>query len=605
MESKEINYVNKTFNDFNTSFEEFIKVYYPNSYTDFSEASVGKIFMDLASMTGDTLSFYQDYQFNETLLQTVKERKNIYALAYQFGYKPKVSSPSLVTMRINQQVPAKFDGTNYVPNLDYAIILNSETVVSSLSFGQNFYIKDLVDFNTTSVTNPRKDQIFTSDVNNNPTYFLLEKNTIAISGTINTKTFDIGSPTKYLTLDLIDDNIIEILSVVDSDGNKWYEVDNLAQDVIFEEFTNTFDNDPILYGDATTTPYLLRLKKVPRRFVTRFKQDDLLQFEFGAGMTDSPDEIITLNPDNIGLNTFDSLGSLDNSYDITSFLNTGTYGIVPKNTTLTVQYLVGGGIASNIESNSITNISTSNIVQNTSLDSTMLTYVRNSIAVTNPAPSRGGKGADTIDEIRLNSLSTYTTQNRLVTTEDYITRSLSMPSKYGSIAKVYVDKNSANINLYTLGYDKNYNVTELSLASKENLKTYLSKYKMLNDSVQIKDAFIINFKVFYEIIVLPSYNSNEVLLECNKSLIKYFSIDNWQINQPIILSDIYSYLSQIKGVQNIQSIKFENISGDNYSPMSYDFTSATRNNIIYPSKDLMIFEIKFPNSDIKGRVINF
>jgi hypothetical protein len=180
-----------------------------------------------------------------------------------------------------------------------------------------------------------------------------------------------------------------------------------------------------------------------------------------------------------------------------------------------------------------------------------------------------------------------------------------MPSKFGSISKVCVQPVTNSINLYTLGYDKNKNVTSLSQASKENLKNYLSKYKMLNDAVEIKDAFVINFKMFYDIIVLPSYNSNEVLLNCNKSLIEYFSIDRWQINQPIILSDIYSNLSQIKGVQNIQNIRLENISGNNYSDMAYDFTSATRNNIIYPSKDLMIFEIKYPQIDIKGRVTNF
>ena len=605
METKEITYSNKTFDDFNKSFEDFIKVYYPNTYTDFSEASVGRIFMDLASMVGDNLSFYQDYQFNETLLQSVKERKNIFALAYQFGYKPKISSPSIAKIKIYQQVPSKLVSGSYVPDTDYAIIIQPESVISSLTLGQSFYIKDLVDFNVSNTIDSRKDQVYSSDVTLNPIYYLLEKTAIAISGTINIKTFDITSPSKYLTLDLVDDNIIEILSIIDSDGNKWYEVDNLAQDTIFEESRNIFENDPNSYIDNSSTPYILNLKKVPRRFVTRFKQDDLLQLEFGSGISDSSDEIITLNPNNIGINTYDSLTSLNNSYDITNFLNTSTYGVAPKNTTLTVRYLVGGGLASNIEANSITNIASIDILQNILLDATILTYVKDSIGITNPEPSRGGKGADTIDEIRLNSLSAYTSQNRLVDTTDYITRCLSMPSKYGSISKIFVEPVSNCINLYTLGYDKNKNVTALSLASKENLKNYLEKYKMLNDAIQIKDSFVVNFDVFYEIIVLPSYNSNEVLLNCNKSLIEYFSIDKWQINQPIILSDIYSNLSQIKGVQNIHNIFLENLSGNNYSTMSYDFISATRNNIIYPSKDVMIFEVKFPLIDIRGRVTTF
>lgn len=605
METKEIVYSNKTFDDFNKSFEDFIKVYYPNTYTDFSEASVGRIFMDLASMVGDNLSFYQDYQFNETLLQSVKERKNIFALAYQFGYKPKMSSPSLAKLKIYQQVPSKLVGGRYVPDLDYAIIIKPETAVSSLTLGQSFFIKDLIDFNVSNANDIRYDQVYQTDVSLNPTYYLLEKTATAISGTINVKTFDITTPSKYLTLDISDDNIIEVLSVIDSDGNKWYEVDNLAQDTLYEECRNIFANDPNAYVDKDTTPYLLNLKKVPRRFVTRFKQDDLLQLEFGSGISDSPDEVITLNPDNIGINTYDSLTSLSSAYDITKFLTTTTYGVAPKNTTLTVNYLVGGGLGSNIESNSITNISSISIVQNILLNAGMLTYVKDSVGVTNPEPSRGGKGADTIDEIRLNSLSSYTSQNRLVDATDYVTRCLSMPSKYGSIAKVYVEPVVHSIHLYTLGYDNNKNCTPLSGASKENLKNYLNRYKMLNDTIEIKDAFIINFGVFYEIIVLPSYNSNEVLLNCNQALIRYFSIDNWQINQPIVISDIYSTLSQIKGVQNIQNINLDNLSGNNYSAMSYDLQSATRNNVVYPSKDLMIFEVKFPQIDIKGRVTNF
>lgn len=605
MNNKEVNYISRTFEDFNKSFEEFIKVYYPNTYSDFSEASVGKIFTDLASMVGDNLSFYQDYQFNETLLQYVKERKNIFSLAYQFGYKPKVASPSLATIRVNQQVPSILISGSYRPNLDYAISINAGTVVSSLKYGQNFYIKDVVDFNISTPFDVRTEQVFLTDTSNNPTYYLLGKNITAISGTVKIKTFDIGSPTKYLTLDLIDDNIIEVISVTDSDNNTWFEVDNLSQDMIFEDSKNILENDPILYSDNKNTPYIIKLKKVPRRFVTRFKRDDLLQFEFGSGMSDIVDEVITLNSNYIGINNYNSISSLDKSYDTNDFLTTATYGVAPKNTTLTVKYLVGGGLKSNIEANSITNIATSNIIQNTTLDIQILNYVKNSVAVTNPQPSCGGKDADTNDELKINILSEYTSQNRLVSVEDYITRCLSMPSKYGSIGKIYVENTSHNINLYTLGFDINKNLVNLSNASKENLKTYLTKFKMLNDAIQIKDAFVINFKFKYDIVVLPTYNSSEVLLNCNKSLIEYFNIDNWQINQPIILSDIYSNLSQIKGVQNIQNISLENISDDNYSKLSYDFNSAMRNNIIYPSKDIMIFEIKYPDMDIKGRVINF
>jgi hypothetical protein len=602
-QTKDVPYLNKTFDDFNKSFEEFIKTYYPNSYNDFTDASVGKIFMDLASMVGDNLSFYQDYQFNETLILNAKERKNIYALAYQLGYKPKVSTPSIVNLTVFQQVPIKYISGIYIPDLDYAISIKNGTIVSSIMQGQNFYIKDLIDFSVSTTDNPRRESIYLTDsITNKPTYMLLEKDVLAISGTIVSKTFAIGSPTKYLTLDLNDDNIIEIVDILDSDGNKYYEVDNLAQDLIFEEIQNTDTRTNISNNE---TPYILKLTKVPRRFVSRFKRDDLLQIEFGAGISDSPDEEYTLNPNNIGINTFDTLSSLSNSYDITSFLNTKTYGTAPKNTVLTVRYLTGGGLTANVDANTINNISLIDVIKNPYLPQSDINYLINSIGVNNKKPASGGKGIDSIEEIKLNAISNYTTQNRTVTREDYIARVLSMPSRYGSVSKVYVEKNSNNIILYCNGYDKNKNIVNLSLASKQNLKKYLSKYKMLNDAIEIKDSCVINFKCFFDIIVLPTYNSNDVLFNCNKKLIEFFDIDRWQINQPIILSDVFTILSQVIGVQNVSRLEFEDLSGGDYSEFSYDFKSALKNNIIYPSKDLMIFELKNPLINIFGRVINY
>jgi len=585
-------YLNKSFSDYSKDLVELSKTYFPNTYTDFSEESVGKMFFELVSMVGDTLSFYTDNQLQENLLLHAKERKNLFAISYQLGYKPKVTSPSVVKLTVYQQVPVKTDNS-YLPDYDYCVLIEENTVVTSLNTGINFIIQDTVDFSINNTYDIRTEKVWLRDNLGNPTYYLLSKEVTAISGQIKTQTFDVGTVQKYLTLDLIDDSIIEILDIYDSDNNKWYEVDNLAQDIVFDDYKDT------------NGLYNLKLNRVTRRFVSRFREDNTLQIEFGSGINDNVDEQVILNPDNVGINVYNSIDKMEASYDITSFTNTNTYGVAPRNTTLTVRYLVGGGTESNVESNTINSISTINIVQNTTLDPTELDYVESSITTNNIYPARGGSDGDTIEDIKLKALSSYTTQNRLVTENDYLVRCLSLPSKYGNIAKVYVQKDTDNINVYGLSFSIDKNLTTLNDVAKNNLKTYISRYRMLNDNIVIQDAKVVNVKLFYEISLLPSYNANQVLLNCNNLLQEHFNIDNWNINQPIIISDVYSLLSQVKGLQSVIGVKLENVSGGQYSQWAYDIAGATRNNIVYPPIDLSIFEIKYPNIDIKGRVNNY
>lgn len=589
----DFSYLNKSFSDYSKDLTELAKTYFPNTYTDFSEESVGKMFFDLVSMVGDTLSFYSDNQLSETLLLQAKERKNLFSISYQLGYKPKVTSPSVVTLTVYQQIPSKLVDGAYLPDYDYCVLIESGTVVTSLTTGINFLIQDTVDFTISTANDVRSERVWLTDNSGNTTYFLLSKEVLAISGQVKSQTFDIGTAQKYLTLDLVDDNIIEILNIVDSDGYKWFEVDNLAQDIIFDDFK---DNNGL---------YHLKTKKVPRRFVSRFREDNTLQLEFGSGVNDSVDEEVIINPDNVGINIYNSRTKLETSYDITNFTTTNTYGIAPRNVTLTVNYIVGGGVESNVDANTINSVSTINVVQNTTLDQTQLQYVLESISTNNANPARGGSDGDSIEDIRLKALSAYTTQSRVVSETDYIVRCLSLPPKYGSIAKVYVNKDTNNINLYVLGYGSDGTFSNLNTVGKNNLKEYLSRYKMLNDSIVIQDANIINFKLYYDISILPTYNSNEILLQCNNILKDFFNRDKWNINQPIILTDIYNALSQVKGLQSVIKITLENVYGNGYSEWSYDFTGATRNNIIYPPIDLSIFEIKSPMYDIKGRVNNY
>lgn len=620
-ESKKISYLNKEFSEYKKTLEDFLKVYYPTTFNDFSEASPATAFLDIASMVGDVLSFYQDKQFNENFLLYAKEKENLYGIAYQMGYKPQVTSPSFVELSVRQLIPSIITSSSASPNFDYACTIDSEASVSSISTGIEFLIQDPIDFNFSSSADPTNIQVYsTNNITGLPEYYLLTKKVKAISATLKTQTISIGDVQKFYTTQLSDTDIIGILDVYDSEGNKWYEVDYLAQETILEGVKNIYSNSVNLSQYVSDSPYLMKLRKVPRRFVSRVKSTGILEMEFGAGVFSTPDEELIPNPNNVGLGITNGISKLDISYDPKSFMFTNSYGISPRNTTLTIRYLTGGGLSSNLPSQDIANIQDVTINLSSNLDVNISNIVRNSLSIINESPSSGGKGGDTVDDIRQKSLASFSTQNRVVTKEDYVIRCLSMPPKFGSVAKVYasqdylfsndnsdnlIDNNPLAISLYTLGYNQDKKLTNISNSIKENLKVYLSQYRMLSDSILIQDAFFINFGLDFDIVVLPDYNAKLVLLDCINSLKDYFNIDKWQINQPIYISEVYGLISNIDGVQSVKKVNFINISGDNYSPYVYDIKGAERQNIIYPSLDPMIFELRYPDVDIKGRIVNF
>jgi hypothetical protein len=617
---KSVTYLNKNYNDFKQSLVDYAKNYFPNAINDFSETSPGTMFIEMAAYVGDVLSFYLDTQIQENFIQYARERENLYSLAYNLGYVPAVTSPSSVFLDVYQQIPSKVVGGTTLPDFDYALRINrNSTFLPNTNSTVSFLIQDAIDFSFSSSYDPTDISVYQIDaVTGQPEYYLLKKQVKAISAELKTQTISVGSPTKFYTIDIQDANIISIESIVDSDGNTWYEVPYLAQETIFEDVPNVAANDPELNQYNNQTPYLLRIKKVPKRFVSRFKSTGILQLQFGAGATSGDDEEIIPNPDNIGEGITDGRSLLDFAFDPSNFLFTKAYGEVPSNTTLTITYMVGGGLSSNVDSNLITRkgtISTTPTAGN--LDSSVLTTAINSIAVNNSVPATGGGAGDSVEDIRLNAVANFSAQQRTVTKDDYLFRTLAMPSKFGKVAKVYIIQdnqisvdsgkrisNPNALNLYTLGYDINKNLTTLSVATKENLATYLDQYRMLTDSINIKDGYVINIGVDFDIVVATNFNNEEVLINCIDAMKNYFNIDRWQINQPIVLGEIANTLYQVPGVQTVTSINVTNKAGESlgYSKYKYDLDSATVNGVIYPSQDPSIFEVKYPNTDIKGRV---
>jgi len=619
MENKDIKYINKDFSSFKEALIDYAKTYFPNTYNDFSPTSPGTMFIDLASYVGDVLSFYQDNQLQENFIQYAKEKENLLTLSYMLGYKPKITTAANVMLDVYQQLPAVVSGSNMIPDYNYCLIINEGVQIqSNTDSNVFFYTENKLDFSISSSLNPTELTVY-STFNNKPQYYLLKKQIPAISGKVKTYSQTFGSPTKFSTINLEDTNIIKILSIVDSDGNKWDEVPFLAQETIFDNIQNSSINDPNYSQYIDTTPYLLKLKKVPRRFVTRFKSDNTCEIQFGSGVLSLADETVIPNTDNIGIGNNESISKIDIAYDPSNFTYTSTYGIAPSNTTLTIEYLVGGGVSSNVSSNTLTKIFDADITfNNTNLDNTLSEYVIDSLAFNNSIAATGGKDGDTLDEIRQNAIASFPTQLRAVTKEDYIIRVLSLPQEYGSVSKVYIEQNSQlnkdniidnnplALNMYVLSSNQSGQLTQASYALKENIKTYISQYKMLTDAVNINDAFIINIGVKFDIVTLPGFNSREVLLKCIETLKNYFNIDKWQINQPIILSDLYPILSGVKGVQNIMNISIENKVGESlgYSKYGYDIKSATVNNVVYPSMDPSIFEIKYSDNDILRKIVN-
>ena len=658
--AKEVRYLNKDFSAFKANLIEFAKIYFPNTYNDFNESSPGMMFIEMAAYVGDVLSYYVDSQFKEMMLGYAEERKNVIALAQSFGYTPKTSVGASTNVDVFSVVPSIGSGDSWGPDLRYGIVIKDGMLITPKEDPSlMFRTVDDCNFKFSSSFDPMEVSVYEYDnVSKEPQRYLLKKTVEVIAGQVKEENFPFTEPDKYAKILLAQDDVIEIISVVDSNGKTWYEVPYLAQDTVFVDIENSAANDPELTQYNDSAPYMLKLRKTPRRFIKRVRDDNKTELQFGAGISSNPDEVLIPNPANIAQETLGTpINLLNNAFDPSNFLRTKTYGQVPNNVTLTVKYSYGGGVHTNIQANELTEIQSSEIkIDEEGLESGPLTTSKNSLACINTEPATGGRSSETLEEIRNNALAYFASQNRCVTKEDYIVRTYSMPPKYGSVAKAYIvqdeqlnqsgytksdlvenekDKqkrkngdddrtnklptsyipNPLALNLYTLGYDGNKKLIPLSPAVKENLKQYLGQYRMLTDAINIKDAYIVNISCRFSIIAQRGYNKNEVLLKAIEEVKKHFEIKKWQIGQPIILSDIAYKISLVDGVASIvppeddnpqkQMVVIENEyqTESGYSGHVYDIQSATKDGIIYPSLDPCIFELKFPNTDIQGRVV--
>jgi hypothetical protein len=662
-QGRDIKYLNKDFASFRQNLIEYAKTYFPQTYTDFNESSPGMMFIEMASYLGDVLSYYVDDSLKESLMLYAEDKENVLALSQYLGYKPKVTSPAIVKLATYQLVPSIGIGSSNKPDSKYFLRIQEGMVIKSTDTGVLFRTTEQLDFN-----NPQDREISVYQSNattGEPELYLIKKYVNAISGELRTITQTFGSTAQaFSEIQLGETDVIDIVDVRDSSGNKWYEVPYLAQEMVYIDYATSEQTDTDLQQFKDSVPSILKLQKTSRRFVKKINEDNTTSLVFGGG-TAIDDETLIPNFKNVGLGLQSSISRLNESFDPSNFLKTKSYGQAPNNTTLEVSYIVGGGVSSNIKQGQLTQIDSISFDEDLSTfnndELRIYNTMKNSVAVDNEEPAKGGRGGETIEEIRENSLANFSSQNRAVTRKDYQIRALSLPAKYGGIAKAYcapdgeLDNNSPSsilsnpntlqqftdlvtslkerdlseeeikkevntflvgkqtdskeknnpfaINLYVLGYDSNKKLTSLNRAVKENLKTYMNEYKMLTDGVNLLDGFVINIGVDFEITVYGGYNKREVLLRCQQELQNYFNIDEWTFNMPINISEVELLIAGVEGVQSVPKCEIVNKCKGEYSSVSYNINAATKNKMVYPSLDPSVFEVKYPNKDIKGRVV--
>lgn len=596
MKKSPIKYTDRDFDSIKSSLLEHARKYYPNTFRDFNESSFGMFALDTVSYVGDVLSFYLDYQASESFFDSAIEFNNIVRLAREKGYKFTNSQSSFGTLSFYILVPSNLTGAG--PNLEYAPILRRLTEVSSNS-GENYVLTEDVDFSNTD-----KIQVAVAKVNEVtgvPTYYAIKATGKAVSGTLTNRTIEVGEFTEFLKLPLGSRNITEIVSVFDIDGNEYYEVPFLAQDVIYKPILNT-------NNDRDSVINILKPVVVSRRFEVIFENDETyLQFGSGSGLLNQQSKIV--DPVNTSLQMTGRPYISDKTFDPSKLLTTDKFGVAPSNTTLFVTYRENNTRSVNASINTITNIVRPIFKFNepSSLSPSEISYVRSTLEVTNEIPFNGSVTAPTSDEVRMRAKSYFATQNRCVTSEDYKALCYAMPPNFGSIKRVNISQDSnsfkRNLNLYVISENNNGTLVESSSTLKENLKTWIASHKMTNDTIDILDARVVNYGVQFQIIAEPDKNKYEVLERAITRLSSEFLIKS-DIGESILISRFYNLLNEVEGVEDVVDVKVFAKFGAGYSNVRFDFDSRTTpDGRTIKGYDNVIFELKNPTEDIKGSIV--
>ena len=588
-----INYTNRDFTSIKQDLINYAKIYYPNTYKDFNDASFGAMMIDMIAYVGDIMSFYVDFQTNETLMDSAILEDSIFKIAKQLGYKFGTTPVATGQAAFYVSVPANDAGTG--PNTDYVPILKAGSLLSSDN-GAAYTLSSDVDFADANT----QIKVAAVDTNGTPTSFAYKAYGTIVSGELSQDTIVVGAFERFLKLKVDDTNISEITSVVDSDGNEYFEVEYLSQNTVFRSIRNLGD-------DSETVPYVVRDMYVPRRFVMEQNTAGETHLQFGFGSETDIENKSFPDPSAAALQLNGREFFSDTSFDPSQILKTEKLGIVPVDTTLTVSYrknsssTVNAAVgAVNSVVNAIVEFRQSEITNSTALQQITAFEVDNEEAIV------GNIAAPSSDEIKVRAIDNYAAQNRAVTKQDYLAILYRMPSKFGAIkrANISQDSNSSkrNLNLYVIAENQNANLTTASDSLKENVKQWLNQYKMINDSIDILDAGIVNIGINFELIGELEKDFTLVLNDAIDALKQKYET-KFNLGEPIYISDIYSTLNDVDGVVDTKNVQIVRKFGSGYSSVQYDIDSNTSSDgRLVRIPENLIFEIKNLDSDIVGEI---
>jgi len=590
-----INYTSRDFDSIRRDLENYARRYYPNTYQDFSEASFGALMLDTVAYVGDILSFYVDFQANESFLDSAVQYGNVVRHARQFGFRLPASPASFGMLTFYIRVPASAVGGG--PDLLYAPTLEAGSVFNSGGGGAYTLIQD-VKFGVST------NQVVAGEANSNTgeaTSYIIRAQGRAVSGQATVQEVGIGGFQRFLQVPLANSNITNVISVVDTEGHEYVQVDNLSQNVIYKAVPNSDSN-------SSTVPNILKAVPVARRFV--LEQDganSYLQFGYGSDSELLNNSVLDPTTLMLDLNGRNYITDLD--FDPTKLISTDKFGIAPASTTLRIVYRYNTSRDVNAAVDTIITVSAPKFrfdSQGSLVDATQSSVVA-SLEVTNDEPFVGNINLPSAVEIKQRVKSYFATQNRAVTAQDYQSVVYGMPAKFGAIHRARIvrdfDEFKRNLNLYVISTNTSGRLATANSTLKNNVANWLQQYKMINDTIDILDAEIVNFGIQYQVTIESNANRYTVINRASNRLSKFYNTNQFDIGEPLMITDVYRELLKVKGVLDVYDVEIVAKQGGVYSESNYDFKSRTSaDGRIVNAAETTIFELKFPNTDIQGSV---
>ena len=604
---KERKYLNRDFDSFKSDLLEYARTYFPDQMQDFSEASPGGMFLDMVSYVGDVQSFYLDHQFHELDPITAVESDNIERHLRNAGVPIVGSAPAVVTCKFLVEVPSV--DTPAVPDPDALPVIHEGTIARADN-GTLFELTEDLDFSATDQNGVLKAEVTigTKNSQNVPTSFILTLEGDCLSGFRNTETFTIGSFTPFMRYTLAKENVTEILSIRDAEGNDYYEVEYLSQDTVYKAVPNKNEDNQLVEDNLVPTP-------APYRFISNMSLDTrLTNITLGGGNAVTTDNDIIPDPSEFAVPLFGKKTFSRFTLNPGNMLQSNTLGTVTPNTTLTVTYRYGGGLDHNVPANAIRDITS--LIMSFPSNPTAATaqFVRTSADVVNEIESSGGDDPPTINDLKARVPAVRAAQSRIVSKEDLLARVYTMPANFGRVFRAAVHPNLNNplaSRLFVISRNADSQLILSPDTLKKNLSTYINEFRLISDAIDILDAQVINIKVDFSVVIDPAFanNRNIILQNIIKKLRDYFKITNFNMDQPIVLADLQNLIYNNQGVLSVNEINVTNLHGQvgdsnprSYSSSQYDIEVNTDKGIIFGPPG-SIFEVKFPEFDIIGTAV--